>query len=213
MNEKLHQTISRGDAQPGDGGDLMATGPAPGGISSPEPQAGSRWNPTRRLEHGQSMVEIAFVLPLFLALIFSIIEIGRAWVARQSLVIAAREGARILVLPYGAGLTYTTESDVQTAALNTAQASLDSSGTVATSSTQIVLLRIKPGNNGIFDNTYPNDDQIEENYTGAVRGERIGIRINYPFETPLPIILGMFNHGGSTQNAIVMSVTCYMDHE
>jgi Flp pilus assembly protein TadG len=33
----------------------------------------------RRRQRGQSMVEMAFVLPLFLALVFAIIEVGRAW--------------------------------------------------------------------------------------------------------------------------------------
>lgn len=168
-------------------------------------------------ERGQSMVEMAFVLPLFLALVFAIIEMGRAWAAKQSLTIAAREGARVLVLPYDAGLTYTSESEVQNAALNTVRASMNSSGVPVTPETQITLVRITPGNNGIYDDTYPNDDQIEQNYTGGKRGERVGIQISYPFETPLPIILGMFNNGRPddlpNHTGIVMSLTCYMDHE
>ncbi len=160
------------------------------------------------------MVEIAFVLPIFLALILSIIEIGRAWSAKQSLVIAAREGARVLVLPYGAGLTYSTESELQSAAINTVKESMNSSGVPVTADTQIILVRIKPGDDGIFDTK---DDVVEQNYTGAVRSERVGIRIRHPFDTPLPIILGMFNNGGPhdlpQQTGIVMGVTCYMDHE
>jgi hypothetical protein len=170
-------------------------------------------DPTR--EYGQTMAEMAFVLPLFLILVFAIIEIGRAWAAKQSLTIAAREGARILVLPYGAGLTYNSESALQSAAIDAVRASMNSSGVPVTPSTQITLVRITPGNNGIYDGTPPNgDDQIEPNYTGGKRGDRVGISIAYPFETPVPMLLRMFDSGGSSaQSVINMGVTCYMDHE
>jgi Flp pilus assembly protein TadG len=162
-------------------------------------------------ERGQSMVEMAFILPLFLALVFAIIEIGRAWGTRQSLTIAAREGARILVLPYGAGLTYTTEGELQNAAIETVKASMNSSGAPVGADTQITVVRLKPGNDGTYNTA---DDQIEQNYTGGKRGERVGIQLTHPFETPVPIILGMFNTGGgSDPSRIVMSLTCYMDHE
>jgi Flp pilus assembly protein TadG len=167
-------------------------------------------------ELGQTMVEMAFVLPLFLILVFAIIEMGRAWAAKQALTIAAREGARILVLPYGAGLTYTSESDQQTTALDTVRASMNSSGVPVTASTQITLVRITPGNNGIYDGAPPaGDDQIEPDYTGGKRGDRVGIRITYPFETPVPMLLKMFDSGGGSpaQSVINMGMTCYMDHE
>lgn len=160
------------------------------------------------------MVEMAFVLPLFLALIFSVIEMGRAWAAKQSLTIAAREGARVMVLPYGAGLTYTSEGSLQAAAIDTVKAAMNSSGVPVTSSTQIVPVRIKPGNDGEYNTA---DDQIEQNYSGGIRGDRVGVQIIYPFETPVPFILGMFNNGGPydlpNQSGIMMSMTCYMDHE
>jgi Flp pilus assembly protein TadG len=166
------------------------------------------------VERGQSMVEIAFVLPLFLALIFSIIEVGRAWAAKQTLTISAREGARILTLPYGAGLTYATESDVQTAAIKAVEEMMKSTGVTVTAGTKIITVRIKPGDDGVFNTS---DDQTEENYSGGVRGDRVGIRITHNFETPLPIILGMFNNGSNTdlppQSGISMGVACYMDHE
>src|SRR5574341_893888 len=218
MNEKHYPTeINIPCRQPGNCGDKAATGPTMKDISGAESNGYHRRLLFGLGERGQSMVEMAFVLPLFLALVFAIIEMGRAWGAKQSPTIAAREGARILVLPYGAGLTYTSESEVQNAALNTVRASMNSSGVPVTPQTQITLVRITPGNNGIYDDTYPNDDQIEQNYTGGKRGERVGIQISYPFETPLPIILGMFNNGRRddlpNQTGVVMSLTCYMDHE
>jgi len=160
---------------------------------------------------GQSMVEMAFVLPLFLILVFAIIEMGRAWAAKQALTIAAREGARILVLPYGAGLTYASESDVQNAALDAVRATMNGSGVPVTASTQITLVRLTPGNDGTFNTA---DDQIEQNYTGGKRSDRVGVQLTYPFETPVPILLKMFDSGATTpQSVITMAMTCYMDHE
>jgi hypothetical protein len=157
------------------------------------------------------MVEMAFVLPLFLLFVFATIEIGRAWGAKQGLTIAAREGARILILPYGAGFTYQSESDAQTAALNAVKDSMNGSG-VPAGPAQITLVRITPGDDGVFNTS---DDQIEKNYSGGQRGDRVGVQISYPFETPAPVLLKMFENGGAatTQSVINMGVTCYMDHE
>jgi Flp pilus assembly protein TadG len=51
---------------------------------------------TNRLsaEHGQAMVEFAIVLPIFLTLIFGIIQFGIAWNNYVTLTDAARAGAR-----------------------------------------------------------------------------------------------------------------------
>ncbi|MBK8314950.1 MAG: pilus assembly protein [Acidobacteria bacterium] len=161
-------------------------------------------------QRGQTIVEFAIVLPIFLALVFSVLEIGRAWSTKQALTIAAREGSRILVLPYGAGLTYNSESAVQTAALNTATGYLGSSGVVVDDKVQISLVRMNPGNDGAYGTA--DDPAPEVGYSNAKRGDRVGIRITHTFETPLPIILGMFNNLNS-QNSIAMGVTCFMEHE
>jgi len=164
-------------------------------------------------ECGQAMVEMAFVLPIFLVFVFAIMEMGRAWGAKQSLTNAAREGARILALPYGAGLPYASEDEVKDAARNAVKALMNSSGTPVAATTQIMLVRITPGPNGIYDHTLPNDDVIEQNYTGGKRGERVGVRITYLFETPAPILLGMFDSGAGSSAEINMGVSCYMEHE
>lgn len=46
-------------------------------------------------EKGQSLVEFALVLPLFLFLLIGIAEFGRAWMTRNILTGAAREAVRI----------------------------------------------------------------------------------------------------------------------
>ena len=44
---------------------------------------------------GQSLVEFALVIPVFLLLLFGIVEFGRAWETMNVATSAAREGARV----------------------------------------------------------------------------------------------------------------------
>lgn len=46
-------------------------------------------------QKGQSLVELVLVIPIFLFLLFGIIEFGRAWETLNILTSAAREGARV----------------------------------------------------------------------------------------------------------------------
>lgn len=161
-------------------------------------------------EHGQSMVEMAVILPLFLAFVLSIIEIGRAWSVKQSLTLAAREGARVLAMPYGAGLTFSSEGQKQDSAVKTVTSYLNNSGVVVSADTKIVPIRLLPGGDTIFGTA---DDKIEENYSGGSRGDRIGIQISHKFDTALPIILTMFNSNSPDQKDVKMGVTCYLEHE
>ena len=48
----------------------------------------------RATETGQSLVEFAMVLPLFLVLLFSLVDFGRAFYSWMIITNAAREGAR-----------------------------------------------------------------------------------------------------------------------
>ena len=50
---------------------------------------------------GQSIVEFAILVPLFLFLLIGIFEFGRAWNVYQVVVNAAREGGRVASLPTG----------------------------------------------------------------------------------------------------------------
>jgi Flp pilus assembly protein TadG len=51
-----------------------------------------------RQKRGQSVVELALVLPLLLLVLFGITEFGRAWMTQNVLTSAAREGARLAVV-------------------------------------------------------------------------------------------------------------------
>lgn len=59
-------------------------------------------------ERGSTIVEFALLLPLFLTLVFAIIEFGSAWYSKQMLVNASREGARM-----GALFEGVTDSEVE----------------------------------------------------------------------------------------------------
>jgi Flp pilus assembly protein TadG len=50
---------------------------------------------------GQGLVEFALILPLFVVLLFAMIEFGRAWMTKNVLTGAAREAVRrYAVIPY-----------------------------------------------------------------------------------------------------------------
>lgn len=74
------------------------------------------------------------ILPILLALVVGIVELGRAWNVRQVLVNGAREGARVFVLPdkVEADARAEVESRLTDAGLDPALATIDITGTEAT---------------------------------------------------------------------------------
>jgi Flp pilus assembly protein TadG len=71
-------------------------------MSTPSTRTGRGAQDTHRL--GQAMVEFALVAPMFLLLLFSIIDFGRAVYYIQALNNAAREGARYAIVHGGNSL-------------------------------------------------------------------------------------------------------------
>ena len=59
-------------------------------------------------DRGQSLVELAIVIPILLLLVIGMVEFARAWMFQQLITNIAREGARLAVLPSSQ------QSDVQT---------------------------------------------------------------------------------------------------
>ena len=59
----------------------------------------SRLSQRRQSERGAALLEMAFTLPLLLLVCVGILEFGRAYQTWQVLTNAAREGARLAVLP------------------------------------------------------------------------------------------------------------------
>ncbi len=81
-----------------------------------------------RQERGAALIETAFIMPLLLLLSVSVFEFGRAFQYWQVLTNAAREGARIAVLPGTSDAAIT--SRVQ-AYLSTGQLAQPASATIA----------------------------------------------------------------------------------
>jgi len=66
----------------------------------------------KKSQRGQSIVEFALVLPIFLLIMLGLVEFGRLWMTVNVLTGAAREGARAAAV-HGAG-----SSEARTAAQN-----------------------------------------------------------------------------------------------
>lgn len=75
----------------------------------------------RKGEHGQALVEMALVLPLFLLLLFGVIEMGRVGYAYITVSNAAREGGRIATI---GGTDLDINSSIKNAAVSLDPASL-----------------------------------------------------------------------------------------
>jgi Flp pilus assembly protein TadG len=86
--------------------------------------------PFKKTEKGAELVEMAFVIVLFVTLMIAVFEFGRAYNIYQNITNAAREGARFAVAPQRGGtVNYPSESDVRTVINNFMQsANLNPSG-------------------------------------------------------------------------------------
>jgi Flp pilus assembly protein TadG len=84
----------------------------------------------RREQHGQALVEMALVIPLFFLLLFGVIEMGRISYAYITVSNAARAGARIATIGG-------TDLEIQSAVLNAAPALNSSELTIKITPTQV----------------------------------------------------------------------------
>jgi len=104
-------------------------------------------------ERGQALIETALMLPLIMLVSVSIFEFGRAFQTLQVLTNAAREGARIAILPN------TTPSDVQSRVTAYLQA-----GQLANATSAAVLV-----------------NQNATTSIGATTAAASQVTVNYPF--------------------------------
>lgn len=154
---------------------------------------------------GQSMVEMAFLLLPFLLISIGVIELGRWWTIKQAITNAAREGARVLVLPYGQdrlcpGIDCTSAASVQVAAFQATQNYLVNTGvSVAPESTSIELLHQWVDGGGVV--------QTETLSTPPVTGDFVGIRIRYRFSSSVNALFT------GTNDLMSMTATAVMRHE
>lgn len=156
-------------------------------------------------ERGESMVEFALLLLPFLIVTIGIIEIGRAWSIKQAVTNAAREGSRILLLPYGSNQTCPdidcgSAESLQAAALQTTRDFLSNAGLTTTAPiTQITLLRQTLEANGTISS---------EPLSGTIQsGDLVGIQVRYQYTS---LVQGFFTNDSPTINLVGTSI---MRHE
>lgn len=151
-----------------------------------------------RFAVGQATVEMAMLAPLFLTMIFAIIEIGRFWGARHAVAGAAREGARVMLLPYGPGTQYDDLGEVKTAAIKATQIYLNAAGLAHEPPiAEVQGAWINPSSK-LLDLELPQ---------GFARGDKVGVKISFKFETPLKALLA----GGD--GVMLIEQACVLDHE
>ena len=137
-------------------------------------------------ERGQVLLETAFILPLIMLVSVSIFEFGRAFQTLQVLTNAAREGARVAILPNA------TPSDVQsrvTAYLQAGQLANSSNATISVN--QNVTMSI-----------------------GATNAAASLVTVNYPFS--FIVLNGVANlvvRGSTTGGPLTLTASAEMRNE
>ena len=144
------------------------------------------WIDKIRSQRGQAMIETALTLPLLLLLSVSVFEFGRAFQYWQILTNAAREGARVAVLP----------------------------GTDSDAVTERVAAYIEGGrlvNAGSATVTVVSDDEIS---LGASTASASTVTVAYPFEfIVLQPVMQLITPGSETGAPLTMTVTATMRNE
>ena len=75
------------------------------------------WGRTPETGHGQALVEFALIVPIFLLLLFALLDFGRVVYAQQTITQDAREGARAgLVAALDTTINQATYAKIRTAA-------------------------------------------------------------------------------------------------
>lgn len=153
-----------------------------------------------RREKGQVLVELAFALPLLLAFTFAVIDYGRAMYARNSLINAARCGARAAaVLP-----SLTAEADTPLASASSPMATVIKSqmGSADYSQINYQLNIINAGNTVTGQAQTGNQVQVVLTWN------------NFPMITPLNAFLALLVNGTPQQsNGMTLSGQASMSYE
>jgi hypothetical protein len=123
-------------------------------------------------QRGQSLVEFALILPMFLLVIFFVIEVGRAWAVKQAITHAAQAGTQKLARPEWDGTAYSYAASVNAATQIAAGYLTDSGLTVAEGDVKVIC---RDGSSS---------------GRGAIR--RVGLEVGQNFDSALPsIIIGL----------------------
>ena len=128
-----------------------------------------------RNERGAALLEMALTLPLLLLVCVGILEFGRAYQTWQVLTNAAREGARVAVLPG------TTQSDVTTRVrqyMTAGQLPNAATATVAIDGSQTVSIGAGTASASQVTVTYPFDFIVLDPIARLATGQGTGTSLN-----------------------------------
>jgi Flp pilus assembly protein TadG len=90
-------------------------------------------------QNGQSLVEFALVLPVFIVVLFGIMEFGRLWEMSNILTSAAREGARVAAVSKPDVDKARTAAETVLAAANISNATITVSGPNASNEVSVTI--------------------------------------------------------------------------
>lgn len=162
-------------------------------LSTPEVRRGPE--PVRgRGAEGQSLVEFVLVLPVLLVLVFGIIEFANAWRTSQIVTNAAREGARMAVLPDDP-----TPGEIETRV----DTYLTNSGLDDSKAT--VTVECDTDNDGTF--------ETSDSCSQSGEAERINVKYDFTFSFLGPMINFMSGSGGDRFGTIELDATTIMRNE
>jgi hypothetical protein len=160
----------------------------------------------RKRSRGQGLVEFALVLPIFLAMVFAIIDMGRVVWATDSLSNAAREGARYASV-HGAALVTSCPTGPN---LTGAPASGCPTWTPDSKEPTRIATRsflIAPGSSVVvkvcYYTTTPCTGNTDETKATNGRGEYVTVTVTSRVNLILPAILG-FSHFDVSGNSTVI---------
>jgi Flp pilus assembly protein TadG len=133
-----------------------------------------------RSERAQSLVEFALVLPLFLLLLFALVDFGRAFFTWQVVTNASREGAR-------AGAVQSTAAEIDTKIYESFCSAWPDASSCALDTTKLTITKT--------------------NVQGP-RGDEVTVALSYDFDyvTPMGNILNLIT-GGSLAEPTITSTT------
>lgn len=163
----------------------------------------NRW----RKRRGQSLVEMAMVLPLLTFLTFGLLDFGRAYYFQVSVTNAAREGARVAILNIYTGPQSPTCSSpyatcpvqTDTAIVNAVNGELTYSG-IAPKSVTIC----PPHDSSMSTSGCPNTNDRVDLWLNGTDNYYVTVNVKYDFQLYTPLMQQLLG------NPITMSVTVQM---
>ena len=134
---------------------------------------------------GQSMVEFALVLPIFMLVLSGILDFGFALYSRMSVISAAREGARAAIMvPDNTTIT----SVAQAAAIS---AGAGAGLTLGTPTVTCIQTSASPSSTTVID------------CTTAVSGDSVAVRVNFSYHSFFPLTMGATIDLSSTVQMVI----------